>query len=350
MKKKKMEELKILIENRQLTVEKLNQFFSEGFEINSIIDLNTKNSILHLLVSQYEPNEELIRFVLEKNANPNLKNKQYRTPLQHFYRIDETPTKVIKLLLEFKADANLKIKGKNYLHYFCESDSPNRELGELLSSHSDINMINSSCSSPLMILCCKRDLKETMINIFLKNKANPNLICNQYNPFAAICQNSRFELIKTFLEHQSDPNIEFKEGCTPFTNFLSSNKNIDRKTMQLFFENKADISNKFTPLYHILNNPKLSFELLEIFKSNVELEKHKDYLKTLFRRDFTDLKVFKFYVENGASLIHSIYQGFENTNFFPFDILKYLLEMKASPNDHPNRFLFYCYFLNFIHL
>ncbi len=82
-------------------------------------ELLSENTPLHYACQQHIPNQNVVQLLLSADANPNIKNVEWKTPL-HFACTKEDPD-TVKMLINSGADLNAKDKlGKTPLHYACQ--------------------------------------------------------------------------------------------------------------------------------------------------------------------------------------------------------------------------------------
>jgi ankyrin repeat protein len=142
----------------------------------------------------------VVKHLLQKGANPNLKANEFSSYPIHFIPANlassEDKIALTSLLLEYDADINIqqkwiKIRDKEGYHI----------VGEEVTV--------------LFRFCNNTDLK--VIEYFLKNDANPNITsigkCSQGDsivfPLRTAIQINNFNLAKLLLKYEADPNIDF---------------------------------------------------------------------------------------------------------------------------------------------
>ena len=206
-------------------------------------------------------------------------------------------------------------------------------------------------SLALQIECC--DYK-TLFYMFLNNidinKGNPTLLY-------ALCEQKEIniELIKYFIEHGADVNIEYKKGFetystkTPFLSICRQNE-INVELIKYFLEHGADI-NKGNPLLLLCSKKEVNVELIKIFVENgADVNKlHKDDNKNMTTTPFFVLcthekincELIKYFIAHGANInkecVHQVEQITPLTALcrqkeINIELINYFIEQGADIN------------------
>ena len=174
-----------------------------------------KSTPLHIAVINKQ--EEMVKFLLEKKADPNAKNERDESPLHLAVFWTATTESIIELLLTAKADPNLgNYKGDTPLH---QTDSEAAaEL--LLSKGGNTGVRNEDGWTPLHTAAFFG--RERVVQVLLKNKATVNAVDNQGNTplhlvADSVAEDRRWvrDMVEILLTNKADPNAKNKSGRTP---------------------------------------------------------------------------------------------------------------------------------------
>ena len=230
---------------------------SKGFDdivkllLDKKADVNLKNSYgntpLHVAVSV--GNDNLIKLLLDKKADVNAKGSGDDTPLH--IAIRKGYYDVAKLLLDRKADINLKNRyGNTPLHVAILNGSKSF-ASLLIEKGADVNVVNNDKNTPLSIIATIPDNNisgyDEIIKLLLKKGAK-EVDGNNYPILLSVVQRGRLNAAKLLIDNGFDVNIKNTASLTPLL-YLSQvrtyNKE-DRKKYnelaKLMIEKKADVN------------------------------------------------------------------------------------------------------------
>jgi ankyrin repeat protein len=145
-----------------------NYFLTRGADVN----LNRNETPLLVAVKNTCPSIELVKLLLKKHADPNLISVNKQLALHEAIALGRLD--VAELLLDFKADVNLKFNGRTALH-FAMAHSDDAVL-LILKYGADPNVISDRKELVLHIAIASGRME--IAKLLLDYKADPNLKCN----------------------------------------------------------------------------------------------------------------------------------------------------------------------------
>ncbi|KAJ5078143.1 phytochrome-interacting ankyrin-repeat protein [Anaeramoeba ignava] len=262
------------------------------FFIGLKVDINYQNSRflqspLHIICQfQTEENSfEIIKYLVENNANVNSKTKTNQTPLHLVCQFQkQNALEIIKYLIKKKADVNAKNnQNQTPLHLVCQFQKQNalEIVKYLVKNGANVNDLINDKISPLHLVCQFQKKKGFPILKFLvENGADINLQNHIGDtPLNIIFDKKHknlFEMMKYLIEKGADINAKNHLGQTVLHAFLDfRRKNPDQvKIVKFLLENGADINlgttmAEDTPLHSIINSTEnKKFELVKILIEN----------------------------------------------------------------------------------
>ncbi|KAJ3425639.1 molting protein mlt-4 [Anaeramoeba flamelloides] len=142
-----LEILEILIDNNDADVE--------------IKDSKERN-LLHYACKNSQPNIEIIKYLIDKELDPNEKESKNGWTCLHFLAhqsdLSDELTEVIEFLIENDADVTIKDNAGNLpFHLICNNEEFNDALFELLADGIDINDVNDNGETPLHLFILQPD-------------------------------------------------------------------------------------------------------------------------------------------------------------------------------------------------
>ncbi|CAG2207990.1 unnamed protein product [Mytilus edulis] len=200
-------------------------------------------------------NIDIVKLLLDHKSDPNICNKNNKSPLFVACASKRCNIDIVKLLLDHKSDPNICNKNnKSPLFVACASKRCNIDIVKLLLDHkSDPNMCNKNNKSPLFVACAskrscasiglldgfskfvfhydnKLNLPDTFQNhieimkLLLDHNCDPN-ICNKDNesPLFVASLNGYTEIVKLLINYSCDPNICNKDNESPLQAALRRN-------------------------------------------------------------------------------------------------------------------------------
>lgn len=253
---------------------------------------------------------------------------------------------LIKMMIDYGADINMKKNLKQSLNYFEFTKENNEELIFLIENGADINIQDNDGDTPVMIATINNNLE--VVEILLKNKANPNIknnlketplniaarmgyidILKKLIQNGAIdsfgfsgdtvlmeaCHHGNYEIVKYLLENNIVFNINAvnTEGFTALMKAIEFNQ---LEIVQLLVKNNVNLlitddkgwnCLSWALSNYTLNKNKQSFEILKFLIIN---DLRLIYLNENNRQDVFTMNLFKAFIDNKHSdYIKNIYEN-----------------------------------------
>ncbi len=190
--------------------------------------------------------------------------------------VDNEYDDIVKLLLENKADVNLRDtfgRQSTVLMDAVESDSENI-VKLLLANKADVNLQNNLGWTALMY-AVKSD-SENMVKLLLENKADVDLWNNDGRTalMEAVAGNSE-NIVKLLLKNEADVNLQNNDN-DGHTTLMQAVMNNNNNIVKLLLENKANIDlqdghERSALMYAVIGNSENMVELLLKNNANVNL-------------------------------------------------------------------------------
>ncbi|MCP5369897.1 MAG: ankyrin repeat domain-containing protein [Rickettsiaceae bacterium] len=206
---------KILIAVEQaekMTPEHLNSRNKEG------------NTSLHAAVSartevNQEVNQELVDLLLNKGADPTIKNNGGNTPL-HLASLCGNK-KIVDLLIDKEVDLNIQNTDGNTPLHLASLLGYKEVVDLLLNNRADPTIKNKDGNTALHVAVSmrtkvKQGVKQEIVDLLLNKGADPTIKNNGGNTplhLASLCGNK--EVVDLLIDEGADPTIKNKEGHTP---------------------------------------------------------------------------------------------------------------------------------------
>lgn len=253
--------------------------------------------------------KNIIKFLLEKGANPNISNNEGNTPLHIVMDLRCNIIDIIKILIKYGANINTINKaGSNPFNYYCILHHHDFKLGKyLIEKGADINNISLNGYSPLFSVCYYGNEQSEDIALYLiKNNADVNFIDKNNNSIlhiaSKICTD---KVIKSLLNKNALCNtldsdlrtpIFYAYGAENIKLFIKKGANIDilDKNGLNILEYSLMTKYQITPQYlSLLVNEHNNKTLLNYFckyRINI-LKEYLDYLLDGFIKYKKDLNI-----------------------------------------------------------
>ncbi|XP_071145820.1 ankyrin-1-like isoform X1 [Mytilus edulis] len=157
-----------------------------------------------LFVASSNGDVDLVKLLLEHNANPNLGNGFNETPL--YFAAEKGYIEIVNMLFEFNADPNLCNNSNVSPLQTATVNGFSKIVSLLLHNGANPNHDDND-NGPLMILATHRWFYD-IVELLLKFNANPNI----YNGKGETClhlasQMGAVEIVRLLLENHADPNV-----------------------------------------------------------------------------------------------------------------------------------------------
>lgn len=210
------------------------------------------NTLLHQAIKQ--GNLDAVESLLAKHANPNIQDKNGRTPLS--YAAEKGHSDIIKALL---ATPNIQVdkadnKGRTPLSYTAEKGRFDI-IDTLLGAHASPNLPDVEGCTPLGYAAQKGHVGA--VNALLKNEQTlPDLRGEDGKTplYHAAAKNHHHVVAALLQDSRVDPNLPDKQGITPLASaVLNSHLNTATTLLKnaLVDPNQAD-EKGYTPLHHVV--------------------------------------------------------------------------------------------------
>ncbi|KAJ7589303.1 Pfs, NACHT and ankyrin domain protein [Mycena floridula] len=177
---------------------------------------------------------DIVKLLLEKNADPNICDKDQRTPLS--YAAEKGHIDIVKLLLEKNADPNICDEEQRMPLSHAAQQDHIAIVKLLLEKNVDPNICDKNQRTPLSYAAQQDHID--IVKLLLEKNVDPN-ICdkNQHTPLSYAAQQDHIDIVKLLLEKNADPNICDKNQRTPLS-YAAQQDHIDIDSLLL--EKNAD--------------------------------------------------------------------------------------------------------------
>jgi ankyrin repeat protein len=208
-----------------------------------------------LLLASEKCNIKKMEILLNNGMNINQKNNSGQTPLMKVVLNPFTKERIklefIKILLDKKADVNLKDK-ENKTVYIISKERSLNNISKLLLEFGAKEEIFSLDPPSLVQALMNKEYEQA--KIMINNGIEINFLSGEFSPL--MCSIENVEIMKLLLEKGADVNLKNKMNMTALTMAVMSNK---ADAVKLLIENKADVNvvstlNDQTPLMFALQN------------------------------------------------------------------------------------------------
>ncbi|XP_062569451.1 ankyrin-3-like [Saccostrea cucullata] len=197
--------------------------------------LEEDGSHLPLHLSAAFNNISISRFLLGLNCDVNGDNRN--TAL--FLAVCNGHYASTKILLENKADVNMRSKYNNRTPLFCASEDGFEDIVYLLLEYeADVNICLHSGMSPLYVACDSGH--SGIVKVLLENDANVNLCeCSGWSPLSVAAYTGSISIVKLLLENKANVNLCDMDGRSPL--FAASVEG-HLKIVKTLLKSKADVN------------------------------------------------------------------------------------------------------------
>lgn len=178
-------------------------------------------SAVHWAVRRKNTDPAIMRLLLEKEGDPNLRDNDGRSPLYWAAGIEDINPELVSLLLEFGGDPNLHVQsyGNDTVVHWAAIDCSERVMKLLLDNHGDPNALNESNQTPVMT-CANTRHTTSVMKLLLDAGGGINLAdffgrtALHYAVMIEDTEAMGVDMVKFLLQRGADPNIRDDEGET----------------------------------------------------------------------------------------------------------------------------------------
>eukprot|EP01091_Cochliopodium_minus_P012644 TRINITY_DN3872_c0_g2_i4.p1 TRINITY_DN3872_c0_g2~~TRINITY_DN3872_c0_g2_i4.p1 ORF type:complete len:1445 (-),score=614.19 TRINITY_DN3872_c0_g2_i4:22-4356(-) len=170
---------KVLVLLKENKISQLEKMLQKGYDLNQK-DEKSGKTLLHLALEDENISSTAIRYLLEKSADPNIKDNDEKTPLQMISEDNKVPAKaygeIINALLLYKANPNaLDQDTKTSFHLVCSNNKISLDIiSNFLDNKADSNIKeNKASKTPLHLLSANNKASVEMIKLMIEHKADP---------------------------------------------------------------------------------------------------------------------------------------------------------------------------------
>ena len=268
---------------------------------------NEGNTLLYYACRKNFKN--IIKFLLEKGANPNISNNEGNSLLHIVMDLKYNIIDIIKILIKYGANINTINKtGSNPFNYYCKLQHHDFKLGKyLIKKGANINNIPMNGYSPLFATCYYGQENSEDIKLYLiKNNADVNFTYKNNNSILHIaCKYCSNTVVKSLLNKGALCNTVDSNLRTPifYTDDIENIKLFIKKGANIDILDKSGLNilqyslmndNVITPQYlSLLVNEHNNKTLLNYFckyRINI-LKEYLDYLLDGFIKYKKDINI-----------------------------------------------------------
>ena len=157
--------------------------------------------------------KEVLQAIIDHGADVNATNKNNKTALM--IACEKCNEDAINVLLNARADPTIGDIGRNTcLHVAVAQDCTKEVIGEIIDHGADVNAINNSNITALLIACQKR--QEVLMGLLLTSGADPNIADDECDTLlhSAVYHNITSKTLQIIIEHGADVNATNKKHET----------------------------------------------------------------------------------------------------------------------------------------
>ncbi|AAR07370.1 11L [Yaba monkey tumor virus] len=233
-----------------------------GTDVNAVS--STRENLLHAFTEYGCRDTDVLKNIIKKTYDINLKNKWGKTPLS--FAMEKDNMYVIKLLLQNGADPfTVSDNMDTLMHCFLNNRNLFQKVKLLLDIGLNPNSKNVDGDSPLHKICSVNPNLET-VSLLVSKGADVNTINNDGNtPLHVYMYEYPDKFCKNIfiflLDSGADININNKYSKQPF-NILSCNREITINLIEIFIKKNVHVDNKnvygYSPIHNLSNNPNIN--------------------------------------------------------------------------------------------
>ena len=209
-----------------------------GIPTSSEDDNNNHHFILHhdstpLMIACCNDNSQLVKLLLQYNADPNIENNGAITALMY----SSGNSKIFKMLLDHGADIYATDHLKyTTLHYACMIGNV-PVIETILKRNRDmINMTNNYRYTPLIMACYNKQL--SVVKRLLKEHADPNIPdMSGCTPLLHASIYGYLPIVEELLHNHANPNSQYVDGLSPL---MAASENRYYSVVQRLLQAGAD--------------------------------------------------------------------------------------------------------------
>ncbi len=235
--------------------ENIKKAISNGAQVN-LQDRKSGNSAI--LMAVIKNNIELARFLMKKNADPNMKNKRGYSAIgmAKMYKVSRSNTKEMMVILnqEISSGGNL-----NILQYLSRDKFNPDKIKKAIKNGADINTKNKDGETALY-LAIGYNKSPSFIEWLLKNKADPMIPATSktvtypiHVSIFAAKKNDNRKTIKKLLDYGVDINLGNKERGSSILSLAIVN-NLNISFIKWLIQNKANVNRANSEGFYPLNS------------------------------------------------------------------------------------------------
>ncbi|MDR1230853.1 MAG: ankyrin repeat domain-containing protein [Spirochaetaceae bacterium] len=203
------------------SVDPFNSYFSPAIKSFNY-NLRSANGASPLHYAVEEGYSGYIRFLLKRNADPNITNAAGETPLHTAMKRGEVP--VIRTLIDGGARVDVQdARGNSPMHIAVSEEVHVEAIAVLLEAHANPNLRDENGNTPLQVFVFS-NRSPLVIETLLKGGSNVTSQNNEGKTalFIAV-EEKRITLISVLLNYDSDIFSVTSTGMTPFGRALADN-------------------------------------------------------------------------------------------------------------------------------
>ncbi|XP_059174821.1 serine/threonine-protein phosphatase 6 regulatory ankyrin repeat subunit B-like [Physella acuta] len=202
--------------------------------------------------SEISDMEDVLRALLQAGANVNQHDKKGESAL-HFAAKSNCILNA-KVLLEFNSEIDIKNnEGKTALLYSLQNEST-KMVHLLIGQNASVNCQDNKGDTPLHYACSRFDDSLKVIHLLIKSGACVNQQNSEgYKPLMVAAKRKSFKMIKLLCESGADINIvNEKKNVNAFSIFLIYLGRYDTKSVFYFLEKRSETSHLNPGVIHAL--------------------------------------------------------------------------------------------------